>query len=325
MKKKMVQKGLVVILILSLGFMISACKTGLTNEKDNPQQGAECEDYYVFRDDIGELITLHSKPQKVAVLFSSYADVWICAGGEVAVTVGETIERGFVDENVILVDKGAGKTIDMECLIASQPDFVICSADIPAQVDVAKILNENGIPAACFRVDAFSDYQNMLKICTDITENQEAYQKNAQEVLKKIETIFESVPDEEEKNILFIRAGASTSSTKAKTAKDNFVCMMLKELGTNNIAEEAPVLLDGLSIEEILIKNPEHIFISTMGEETAAIQNMMTVFSQPEWQELEAVKEGRYTFLPKEMFQYKPNARWAEAYQYLMDVLYGKE
>ena len=44
----------------------------------------------------------------------------------------------------------------------------------------------------------------------------------------------------------------------------------VKELGTYNIAENAPVLLDGLSQEEILMENPDYIFISTMGKEEAA-------------------------------------------------------
>ena len=66
-----------------------------------------------------------------------------------------------------------------------------------------------------------------------------------------------SVPETgeaEQKRILFIRAGSKYSATKAKTAENNFVCVMLKELGTYNIAENAPVLLDGLSQEEILME-----------------------------------------------------------------------
>ena len=44
-------------------------------------------------------------------------------------------------------------------------------------------------------------------------------------------------------------------ATKAKTADENFVCKMLNELGTYNIAENAPILLDGLSLSLI------HIYI----------------------------------------------------------------
>lgn len=320
-----VKKGLVFLLILSLTLLFASCgqSTGGSEEGEND---ASCEDYYLFNDDMGRRIVLHSKPQKVAVLFSSYADIWVSAGGSVDVTVGEAVERGFAKEGVVLVDEGAGKTINTELLIAAKPDFVICSADIEAQVEVAELLNENGIPAACFRVDEFADYMDMLKICTDITGDTHAYKTNGTDVEAQISELLERVTKkEDEKTILFIRAGSSASATKAKTAKDNFVCVMLKELETVNIAEEVPLLLDGLSIEEILVKNPDYIFISTMGNEEAAIANMMSVFSGKEWQALDAVKNEQYTFLPKDLFQYKPNARWAEAYEYLVDILYDEE
>jgi iron complex transport system substrate-binding protein len=91
------------------------------------------ENYYTFTDHCGNEIVLSQQPQKVAVLFSSFADIWVTAGGSVDVTVGESVERGFAPSDVILVDSGAGKSIDTELLIASKPDFVICSADVPAQ------------------------------------------------------------------------------------------------------------------------------------------------------------------------------------------------
>ena len=83
-----------------------------------------------FTDSLGETVELPKRPENVAVLFSSFAEMWTLAGGEVAVTVGETIERGFAPADAALVDEGAGKSINLELLISLKPDFVICSADI---------------------------------------------------------------------------------------------------------------------------------------------------------------------------------------------------
>lgn len=282
--------------------------------------------YYSFKDGLGNTIVLKEKPKKVAVLFSSYADVWQCAGGEVAVTVGESIERGFVDERAALVDSGAGKTIDNERLVAEEPDFVICSADLSEQIKTAELLNKAGIPCAAFHVENFGDYLEMLKICTDICENPEAYQTYGTAVQAEIESILAGVAekqaDKSPKKILFIRAGSKSSATKAKTAADHFACAMLKEMGTYNIAENAPVLLDGLSFEEVLSEQPDFIFISTMGKEEAARAYMDGVLAEASWQGLTAVQNGNYAYLPKALFQFKPNARWAEAYRYLAGLLY---
>lgn len=277
-----------------------------------------------FTDSMNNAVLIGSKPEKVAVLFSSYAEIWNLAGGTVAVTVGESVERGFVPKETPLVDDGAGKTIDMELLLAAQPDFVIGSADIDAQVGACTLLRQAGIPAALFRVDTVSDYLSMLKICTQITGDTQAYETHGTAVKARIGDILAAVQAQQSqpKDILFIRAGSQYSSTKAKRAPENFVCIMLDELGAHNIADEAEVLLDGLSLEEILLQDPDHIFLTTMGSEQAAVSYIGELFAQDGWKDLTAVKQGNFTFLQKELFHFKPNARWAEAYELLAKLLY---
>ena len=299
------------MLVLSL----AAC----SHNKAMPQ----AQNYMEFTDHQGNNVVLPQKPQRVAVLFSSFADIWCTAGGTVDITVGESVERGFASTDAVLVDSGAGKKINTELLIAAKPDFVICSADVPAQTEAAEMLKSAGIPCAVFRVETFWDYLDVLKICTDITGNTGLYTTYGTDIQAKTETILkEYKTSENSKKILFIRAGSGASATKAKTAEHHFAAAMLKELGTYNIAENAKILLDGLSIEEIITENPEYIFISTMGDETAAREYLQKVFAQPEWQVLIAIKEEKYYFLPKELFQYKPNSRWDKAYEYLTDILY---
>lgn len=315
---KHMRKTLCALLSAALLLTAAACSSA---PEESSEKGAGS---YQFTDDTGRTVVLEKKPEKVAVLFSSFADVWKLAGGEVSVTVGESVERGFADKNAVLVDEGAGKTINTELLVDAQPDFVICSADIAAQAEAAELLNNADIPAACFHVDTFPEYLNMLKICTDITGNEEAYQKNGAEVKARIDKMLDELSGKpDKKDILFIRAGSGVSSTKAKTAEDHFAAAMLKEIGARNIAENAPVLLDGLSIEEIIDADPDYIFISTMGNESAAKEYMNAVLEEPAWQSLSAVKNGDYVYLPKDLFQFKPNAKWDKAYQYLIDLAYG--
>ncbi|MBE6553427.1 MAG: ABC transporter substrate-binding protein [Ruminococcaceae bacterium] len=279
--------------------------------------------YFRFADDLEREVTLYEKPCRVAVLFSSYAEIWRLAGGEVAVTVGESVTRGFAPQNVILVDAGAGKSINREVLLASRPDFIIASADIEAQVACAELFEQADIPIAFFQVDSFDDYLHMLDICTRITENSMAYSQYGTKVQQQIHDTLSAVPKDANPKILFIRVGSKVA--KAKVAGDHFACDMLADLNTKNIADNAPILIDGLSLEEILREDPDCIFISTMGDEDAAVANMESIFSEPAWQSLSAVREGRCHYLPKNLFQYKPNHRWAEAYEYLKELLYCNE
>ena len=280
---------------------------------------------YTFEDATGTSVTVEEKPQTVAVLLSSLAQVWTIAGGTVSITVGETVERGIVEDTVILVDDGAGKTINMEILLEAEPDLVIYSTELAGQVECAETLRSVGIPAAGFRVDTFDEYLDMLMICTKLTERPERYDLYGAVFRLKVNTYLDLADREKEKpTVLFVRAGSSAKYTKAKTAENNFVCIMLQELGAINVADAAPILLDGLSTEEILLADPDIIMFTTMGEEEAGVAYMQSVLEDPALSTLTAVQEGRIYQLPKDLFQYKPNSRWGDAYEYLFDLLYGK-
>ena len=281
-------------------------------------------DCVIFTDHMGAEVQVPRKPGTVAVLTSSLADLWLTAGGTVDITVGESVERGFVDETVVLVDDGAGKTINLEALIAAEPDFVLYSSDLAGQLECADALRNAGIPAAGFAVETFADYLQLLKICTDILETPENYETYGLQVKERVDSLIETAQNQEDQpSILFVRAGSSAKYTKAKTAENHFVCQMLQELGTYNIADAAPVLLDGLSIEEILLSDPDAILFTTMGDEASGSAYMESLLSDPVWQNLTAVREGAVYQLPKDWFQYKPNAQWDRAYAYLIELLYG--
>ena len=306
--------------------MLPALLSGCTKNWDDPiLVPPDPPAYASFTDSAGETIVLQEKPERVAVLFSSFAELWQLAGGTVAVTVGESVERGFVPEGTPLVDDGAGKKIDLERLLIEEPDFVICSGDIAAQAETAETLMELDIPAAQFVVESFSDFSDVLKICTDITGDKTAFEQYGTAQEKAIDTIlaensFEGV------DILFVRAGSSARSVKAKTSEDHFAAEMLQEFGTHNIADDSllagAVLSDTLSIEYILQEDPDYIFFTAMGDEEASQSFVKEMLKESAWQQLSAVRQGNYAFLEKELFHFKPNGRWAEAYETLARLLH---
>ena len=63
-----------------------------------------------------------------------------------------------------------------------------------------------------------------------------------------------------------------------------------------------------------------------MGSDTeaakASLENMMR--ENPAWGTLKAVRENRLHRMEKALFNLKPNARWAEAYEKLYETLTGE-
>ena len=64
-----------------------------------------------------------------------------------------------------------------------------------------------------------------------------------------------------------------------------------------------------------------YIFIIFQGKEAEAANVYDDVFKgQAAWRKLSAVQNGRVVVLPKNLFHFKPNAKWDEAYRYIYEI-----
>lgn len=274
-------------------------------------------------DSRGQAVALSARPAKVAALMGSYAQVWLLAGGELAGTTEDALERGIelpADTEVI----GSVKEPNLERLLAMEPDLVLLSTDIESHVQVAGTLEAAGIPCAFFRVETFDEYLAMLKACTTLTGRADLYEENGERIAERIEAVkSKASAADAHPSVLLIRA----LSTKAKALpQDNMVSLMAAELGADSITARQSSLLEELSMEIILQEDPDYILAVPMGDtEKAQAALAASIEADPAWSSLSAVKNGRYIVLDKELFHYKPNSRWAESYETLYEILYADD
>lgn len=278
------------------------------------------EDGITFTDALGRSVTVEQNPQRVVSLQGSFAETWLVAGGQL---IGVTTDV-FEDYNLDVGDAatvGTVKEPNTEILLSLNPDFVIMSQDIAAHREVAKLLDSVGVSYAYFKQETFDDYLSMLKIFTDITGNKQNYTLYGTDLKSKIDDVIKAAKNISDKpKVLFVRARSQGVSAKAS---DHMVCTILDEFGCVNIAAQTPSLLENLSIEQIIKSDPDIILVSCMGDENAAKSYLQNAWeTNPSWSGLTAVKNDRYVFLQKDLFHFKPNARWATAYETLYQILF---
>lgn len=271
-----------------------------------------------FTDDLGREVQVYSTDSVVS-LYGSYADAWLLAGGELTGVTEDVQERGIDTGSAQIV--GSVKEPSFEQVLALAPDFVILSADIAAQVDLGENLAQAGIPHAYFRVDHYLHYEAMMKVFHQILGRDDLYEQNVVSVIAGIEEVLDRAAlREEAPDILLIRAYSTDAKAKGN---DVLAGAVLEDLGCINIVEEYDSLLEDLSIEAIIEADPDFIFVTTMGSSSEAAIEALTedLCSNPAWAGLSAVQEGRFVILPQDLFHYNPNARWAESYAYLQNIL----
>jgi iron complex transport system substrate-binding protein len=310
------------ILLVLLIFLVAGCSNENVNESANTDSNS-CEIYYTFTDSLGNSVVLEEKPERVVSLVGSYAETWLLAGGEVIGVTDDVIKEGRLETIDEISIVGTVKEPNLEEILSLSPDFVLLSPDIENHLKIREVLEDASIAHAYFKVEYFEDYLKMLDICTHITGNRDLYEEHGLKIKDYIEGILSKIENEvlnDKPTVLFVRAFSSGAKAKKD---DNLTCKMLEDLGTVNIASKHPSLLEELSIEEIIQEDPDYIFVTTMGSTVKAIEALKNgIEKNPAWSNLTAVKNDRYIILPKELFHYKPNAKWGESYRYLAEIIY---
>jgi iron complex transport system substrate-binding protein len=326
MKTKLLSFAMMALVLVSC--FMSACTNKNTTTTDTPDPTPVSREY-TFTDDLGRSVTVNN-PQRVVTVMGSFAEIYALAGG------AETIV-GSTDDTIDTRDLGIPSDVakigsylkpNVEAIIALNPDLVILTsstADTVAadQKTYSDLFSDAGINTAYFTVTHFPDYLHMLKICTDITGKTDAYKKYGLDVQERVNKIIaDNKVSGSPTYMLLITYSAGIRPQQTSSMTGN----MLTELGAHNIIDDHPSYLRQLSMEMVLEEDPDYLFVIAMGNDSEAMEKALkdNITSQPAFNSLTCVKEGRYHVLPYDTFMFKPNDKWDEAYQYLADILNGK-
>lgn len=314
---------IILILIGCGGNEKAGSNTASTKSTENIENQMNSQEKEVtFVDDLGRTVCV-TNPQRVISLISSFADIWYLAGGidQLVATTNATWTYFDLPLREDIVNLGSSKELNIEQLIACEPDLILASCGTDRNVELETAFEEMGMNVAYFSVNSFEDYLRVLKTCTEITGCEENYDTYGIQVKEQVEAALAKV-DATKPRVLYVRA--TGSSCKVKNSKGSVLGEMLANMGCINIADSEESLLEQLSMEVILQEDPDYIFVVMQSADPADAEKVLenTLLSNPAWATLTAVKEGHYYVMEQNLYNLKPNARWGEAYEKLADILY---
>jgi len=325
-------RGIAVALSLGLAGLMAGCTTQPdTNPSTTPETETPVPDVSFkptqFTDDLGNTVVVQSIDRVVACM-GSFANMWELAGGSLVGVSDDAFDQYTITSpEVSLI--GDFSAPNLEQILSLEPDFVIMTGASGgrgggvAQTDLKASLDSAGVPVAYFTVTTFDDYLRVMKIMTGITGRADLYQKNGAEVETEINAIVAKIPSMEPAPVVALMTTYSGGTVVQSSS--TMTGAMLEDLGAANLADQNQSLLRDFSLESLIDLNPDFILVVPMGNDTAAALQALqeATAANPAWATLDAVKNGRYITLEPRLFQYKPNADWAESYQTLFDILYG--
>ena len=271
----------------------------------------------IVEDALGRQVEFEIMPERVLSLYASFTDLWLEAGG----TLVGTVDSSTLPEAAADIPKLGKGTPNVEDILTYEPDLVLLSAGRSAHQELADVFDQNGIQYLFIDYNNFEECLSTYQKFCQLTDRSDLFESQGLKMQEEIKSI---VAEQGEKEFTYLLLFATSKSVTTKD--DNIASEIINECGGINIAEDGAVANEEskqFSLEKILEMDPDYIFVQTMGTvEKAQARLESDILSNPAWNGLSAVQGDRYLYLPKELFLYKPNMKYPDAYQTLVDMIH---
>lgn len=307
-----------ILIGIILGAMLLAfAGCGTQDEKASP---SSAQSFATIEDDMGRSVVLEKKPERIVVTSASFLEPLHEVGGDV---VGRPDSKTQMPD--FAKDKASvGKVyqIDVEKVLACEPDLVIVNKGMNEKL--VDTLEASGIKTIVVESKSYEDVKHMVQMFATVTGEKDQGDVLIKRMDGKIDAILEKLPKEKHRVAIL----HSTNQGLTVQLDGSIAGSTAKMLGWENVAAgETPLAKNPdaapYSLETLVEKNPEIIFVTSMGKIEEIKANMeQTIAENPAWQTLPAVQKKQLYYLPQDLFLLSPGIHYPEAVEYMAKLVY---
>lgn len=277
-------------------------------------------------DAFGEVQKVTTSPARTVICYPSLLEIWLDCGGFLAgmhtPRKAEPLPPGL--ENVPHV--GSYMHPNMEAVVRLKPDLVILSGMTGRHRAFGELLRKSGIEVLHLKYDNYSDYARIAGIFSSILATRSA-STVCGKVQKEVDSIIRRCSGRKGPSFLVLFFNGAEFRAETNRAHAAYI---FAALGGRNILNSTGFAVRAerisFSPEELLLKDPDCIFLVPGAKSEALNREAFRKFQEnPSMRNLKAVRTNRLHILPSDLFQYKPNHRFPEAFRYAENLLYGKQ
>ena len=303
-----------VLLCLLLLLVMAGCGSQQAANNTSAQMFAK------VQDDLGRDVNLEKKPERIVVTSASFLEPLHEVGGDV---VGRPDSKTKMPDYA--KDKASvGKVyqIDVEKVLSCEPDLVIINKGMNEKL--VETLEASGIKTLVVDMKSYEDVKREVALFAQLTGEKEKGEALISSMDKKIQAVKEKIP-QEKRRVAVIH---STNQGLTVQLSSSIAGSVAEMLGWENVAGDmTPLEKDPdsapYSLETMVEKNPELLFVTSMGklEEIKASMDA-TMAENPAWQSVEAVRQGKVFYLPQDLFLLSPGLYYPEAVEMMARLVY---
>ncbi len=274
-------------------------------------------------DDNGRTVSLKDVPKKIVPLSASFLEPLEKLDAGLAARVAA--KTGISEKYKALPEVGNVYNVNIEKVIAAQPDLVICYKDMNDKF--VHNFEENNIPVVVLEMRTYAQVKNTVSVLGKITGNEAKAEQLNKDMDERIAAVRAKMP-QESKRIAILHSTAQNVTVQLEGSIAGSTAQLL---GFTNIAAGSMPLENNstaapYSLETLVAANPDIIYITSMGKlETVQDAMLKSISASPAWQSLAAVRSGHVYFLPQELFLLSPGIKYPQAAEYMAKLAYPEK
>ena len=310
------QMGIFLAFIMSAVILLVGCGS---DKAVNPS--AEQKNFAVVTDDLGRDVEFIQKPARIVVTSASFLEPLEAVGGAELVVGRPDSKTKMPDFAKGLTSVGKVYQIDTEKIMACQPDLVIINKGMNEKL--VDTLEANGIKTLVLDMKSYEDIKREVETLAKVTGNPDKGEQLVSSMEEKIAAVRAKIPADK-RHVAVIH---STSQGLTVQLDGSIAGSIVKMLGWENVASGMQPLAKNpdaapYSLETLVEKNPEVLFVTSMGKMEEIKAGMDKTLQSPAWQSVTAVKQGRVYYLPQDLFLLSPGIHYPEAVEQMAKCLY---
>ncbi len=313
-------KKIIVTMIALIFAALTSCKENKKTEKKYSLKFlSETQNKVDIRYYDGEKLSIKKNPKRVIIITNPLLGIWYFAGGKAMGKIRGKINVPPQAQKLELV--GTLGHPNLEKIISLKPDLVIMSTHKHGQGKLIPFLKEGKIPYLALSYNNYHDFLVISDLFCRLNNNPRGLQK-IEEIKSEVKNIIARCPENKQLSLITF---ASANGITAELPQGD-TGMILEMLRGNNITQISPLKRGTrveMSIEKITEMNPDVMFVKQHGKSEKRLRDFL--HSNTSLKSIKAMKNNRLYFLPRELFLYKPNERYPDAFMYMAKILYPKK
>jgi len=303
--------------------LLVACSGPPTDSIDSPSASPSASGSAALpvtvTDDAGRELTFDAVPERIVSLAPSSTEI-VCAVGGCDLLVGVTDFDDYPAEVADIPDVVLQASVDVERVVAAEPDLVIAAGNEITPSSVIDQLDQLGLTVMVLYPETLDEVYGDIELVGDILDEAPVADGLVGDMRNRVDDVVAAVEGAARPRALYEVFYAEGSTYTA--GEGSFLASMIDLAGADPVTGDAQGLI---ASEELVAADPQLILLGTASYDPSVADPEValgTVAARPGWADLAAVRDGNVVPYLDDIVTTRPGPRIVDGLEALARALH---